>query len=143
MLVQGHVLIGTDRSLGGTLNIGLPRNIVQALPLPKEDVVDKLFTSKEDDSDYLWVKLNLSGTLDQPKEDLSIRISTLAGDSIVNSLKNLPKGSAADLLNILLQQKSDDKPAEDTSESTDTTPESNSTIHNAVKAAGSLLQSLF
>ena len=143
MLVQGHVLIGTDRSLGGTLNIGLPRNIVQALPLPKEDVVDKLFTSKEDDSDYLWVKLNLSGTLDQPKEDLSIRISTLAGDSIVNSLKNLPKGSAADLLNILLQQKSDDKPAEDTSESTDTTPESNSTIQNAVKAAGSLLQSLF
>ena len=143
LLVQGHVLIGSDRSLGGTLSVGLPRNIVQALPLPKEDVVDKLFTSNEDGSDYLWVKLNLSGTLDQPKEDLSIRISTLAGNSILNSIKNLPKGSAAELLNILLQQKSDDKPAEDTSESTEPTPESNSTLQNAVKAAGSLLQSLF
>lgn len=140
LLVQGHVLIGSDRSLGGTLNIGLPRNIVQVLPLPKESITDKLFTTRESDSDYLWVKLNLSGTVDHPQEDLSIRISTLVGDSILSSIRNQSKGSAADLLNILLQQKRSEAPAENT---TDSTPESNSAIQNAVDAAGSLLQSLF
>lgn len=140
LLVQGHILIGADQSLGGTLSIGLPRNIVLALPLPKEDVIDKLFTSNEGDNDYLWVKLNLSGTLDQPQEDLSIRIATLAGNSILNSVKNLPKGTAAELLNMLMKQKKS-TPANDTP--ADSTQDSNSTIQNAVNAAGSLLQSLF
>ena len=140
LLVQGHVIIGSDRRLGGTLNIGLPRSIVLAFPLPKSGIIDKLFTTNEDESDYLWVKLNLSGTLNQPKEDLSIRISTLAGDSILSSIADLPKGSAADLLNILLQQKNSETPAKNAN---DSTPESNTPIQNAVNAAGSLLQSLF
>ena len=135
LLVRGRVLIGTDRSLGGTLTIGLPRSTVLALPLPQSDITDKLFTANKDESDYLWLNMNLSGTIDQPQEDLSIRISTLVGNNLSGFLKDIPKASAADLLNLLLNQKPD-QPAEDT-------PKATNPIQDAAKAASSLLQSLF
>ena len=139
LLVRGHVLIGTDRSLGGTLNIGLPRSIVLALPLPQEDLAQKLFTPSGDEDDYLWLNMNLSGTIDQPQEDLSIRISTLVGNKLLNILTP-SRRSASELLNILLQQKPE--PAE-TTETPDTDQKSASPLQDAANAAGSLLQSLF
>ena len=139
MLVRGHVLIGTDRSLGGTLTIGLPRSIVMAMALPQEELTDKLFTASGDDSNYLWLNMNLSGTIDEPKEDLSIRVSTLIGNSLTSLIKDIPKASASELLNLLLKQKS--KPTEEQSPADNPIP--SSPIKDAADAAGSLLQSLF
>ncbi len=140
-LVYGHVLIGSDRSLGGTLTIGVPKNLTTLLPLAPEELTGKLFTAKGDDDAYLWVNMNLSGTLDKPQEDLSIRIATLAGQNLSQFLKEIPKGSAADLLNTLLQQ----KPAGQPDESRNETPAqpSGNIINDAANAAGSLLNSLF
>lgn len=139
MLVRGHVLIGTDRSLGGTLTIGLPKSIVTALALPQENLTNKLFTASGDDSDYLWLNMNLSGTIDNPKEDLSIRVSTLIGNSLTEFIKDIPKASASDLLDILLKQKSKSTEEQEPTE----TQSSSSPIRDAANAAGSLLQSLF
>lgn len=140
-LVYGHVLIGSDRSLGGTLTIGVPKNLTTLLPLAPEELTGKLFTAKGNDDAYLWVNMNLSGTLDKPQEDLSIRIATLAGQNLSQFLKEIPKGSAADLLNTLLQQ----KPAGQPDESRNETPAqpSGNIINDAANAAGSLLNSLF
>ena len=140
-LVYGHVLIGADRSLGGTLTIGVPKGLAAALPLAPEELTGKLFTAKGNDDAYLWVNMNLSGTLDKPQEDLSIRIATLAGQNLSRFLKEVPKGSAATLLNTLLQQ----KPAGQPEAPRDEAPEqpSGNIINDAANAAGSLLNSLF
>lgn len=138
LLVKGHVIIGSDRSLGGTLTIGLPRSTVMALPLPQAGLTDKLFTSSGEDDDYLWINMNLSGTIDQPQEDLSIRISTLVGNNLLNIIKDVPKGSASDLLDLLLNQK-----PKQTAEQQDSGQKSSTPLQDAANAASSLLQSLF
>lgn len=142
-LVYGHILIGTDRRLGGTLTIGVPKSIAAALPLAPEELTAKLFTADGTSDDYLWVNMNLSGTLDKPQEDLSIRIATLAGQNLGKFLTDIPKGSASSLLNLLLQQ----KPAEQKGAAADTPQQpaqpSGDIINDAAKAAGSLLNSLF
>ena len=46
--------------------------------------MDDLFNAVGDPG-YAWVTINLSGTTDNPKEDLSVRLSTLLG--------NLPKAA--------------------------------------------------
>ncbi len=140
-LVYGHVLIGSDRSLGGTLTIGVPKGIAAALPLVPEELTGKLFTAKGTDNAYLWVNMNLSGTLDKPQEDLSIRIATLAGQNLSRFLKEIPKGSAAELLNTLLQQKPAGQPDSPRNEAPG--PPSGNIINDAANAAGSLLNSLF
>lgn len=141
LLVYGHVLIGSDRSLGGTLTIGVPKNLVTQLPLAPEELTGKLFTAKGNDDAYLWVNMNLSGTLDNPQEDLSIRIATLAGQNLSRFLKGIPKGSATDLLNTLLQQKAAE-PSEAPRNDAPGEPPGN-IINDAADAAGSLLNSLF
>ncbi len=139
LIVQGHVLIGADRSLGGTLTIGVPRNIMAVIPLSQEELTSKLFTANGGDDSYLWLNMNLRGTLDNPEEDLSVRIATLATSNLTSILKEIPKGSASSLLNTLLQQNSgkNTTPEQDTTTKPATSPE------NIINAAGSLLQSLF
>lgn len=138
LLVRGHVLIGKDRSLGGTLTIGIPKNTLAALPLSQEELTGKLFTASGDDAAYLWLNMNLHGTLDNPQEDLSVRISTLVGKNLSMLLKEIPKGTASSLLNTLLQQNSgqQDAPAENA-------PEPSDLPGKVINSAGSLLQSLF
>ena len=109
------------------------------MALPQEELTDKLFTASGDDSNYLWLNMNLSGTIDEPKEDLSIRVSTLIGNSLTSLIKDIPKASASELLNLLLKQKS--KPTEEQSPADNPIP--SSPIKDAADAAGSLLQSLF
>ncbi len=140
-LAHGHILIGSDRKLGGTLTIGLPKTIVGAFPLSPDELSDKLFTAKGDDDSYLWVNVNLSGTIDEPKEDLSIRISTLVSDKLLNVLSELPRGGAEILFNTLLQQKQTDKPDSESAPSPTRQPEN--LIQDAADAAGTLIQSLF
>lgn len=142
-LVKGHVLIGSDRRLGGTLRIGLPKSIAAAFPLSQEELTDKLFSAVGDDDALLWVNMNLSGTIDHPQEDLSVRIATLAGQSLGKFLKEIPKGKASDLLNTLLKQKTvEAKKAEPTAPQP-ASESSGDLIQDAANAAGSLLNSFF
>ena len=86
LLVRGHIIIGRDSELRGTLNVGIPLEMVAKIPLGQEaGIMDDLFNAVGDPG-YAWVTINLSGTTDNPKEDLSVRLSTLLGS-------NLPKAA--------------------------------------------------
>jgi hypothetical protein len=64
--IEGAVSI-SRRLLGGTIKLGLTRQYLDWLPNPEE-----VFTHKR--SGYLWTTVHLSGTIDEPKQDLSPRI---------------------------------------------------------------------
>ncbi len=135
LLVRGHVLIGKDKRLGGTLTIGLPEHIAGSLPLPSDVLSRKLFTASGSEEGYLWVNMNLSGTLDAPQEDLSVRLSTLISRQLGDIVA---KGPASLMLDALLRQ-----PAEKEQPSGQDTAPPAEPIQSAAEAAGSLLQSLF
>jgi len=62
------------RSVRGTIKLGLTRQSLDWLPNPEE-----VFTQKR--SGYLWTIVHLSGTIDEPKQDLSPRIIELFKES--------------------------------------------------------------
>lgn len=72
--VQGHVIIGADHALGGTLTIGIPAAVAQALPAA--GALQSIFNA-QGEAGYAWLNLNLSGTLEEPEEDLSVRCAAL------------------------------------------------------------------
>ncbi len=139
LIVHGHVLIGTDRRLSGTLTIGLPQKMLGGALVAHEAIAAKLFTAQGEESGYVWVNMNLSGTIDHPEEDLSVRIATLAGQNLGQMLKNLPTNNAAAILNELLRQ-----PAKGDPEA-DSTPDSDkqSAPADLINTASGLLRSLF
>jgi hypothetical protein len=67
--IQGQVAINR-RALHGALTLGLTRQYLDWLPNPQE-----VFNREQ--SGYLWTTVHLSGTIDQPKQDLSPRIVEL------------------------------------------------------------------
>jgi len=64
----------SDRSLGGTLQIGVSRQYLDWLPHPEE-----VFTREA--GGYLWTTVHLSGTLQSPQQDLSPRLVKALTDS--------------------------------------------------------------
>jgi hypothetical protein len=64
--VEGAISIDR-RALRGTLQVGINRRQLDWLPNPEE-----IFNRQQ--SGYLWTAVHLSGTIDQPKQDLSPRI---------------------------------------------------------------------
>lgn len=135
LLVRGHVLIGKDKRLSGTLTIGLPEQIAESLPMPRDILSRKLFTASGSEEGYLWVNMNLSGTLDAPQEDLSVRLTTLISKQLGDIIA---KGPASLMLDTLLRQ-----PAEKEESSDKNTTPTAEPIQSAAEAASSLLQSLF
>lgn len=86
LLVRGHIVIGSDSTLRGTLNVGIPLAMVAKIPLGEEaGLMDELFNATGDPG-YAWVTINLSGTTDNPKEDLGVRLNTLLGDRLPKAL---------------------------------------------------------
>ena len=71
--VEGAISID-HRSLGGTLQLGLARQYLDWLPNPEE-----VFNRHR--NGYLWTNVHLSGTIDEPKQDLSPRIIELFKES--------------------------------------------------------------
>jgi hypothetical protein len=67
--LEGEISID-QRRLGGVLRLGLTREYLDWLPNPEE-----VFNRKEED--YLWTNVHLSGTIDDPGQDLSARIIEL------------------------------------------------------------------
>jgi hypothetical protein len=71
--IEGEISI-KRRLLRGTLRLGLTREYLDWLPNPEE-----VFSRRE--SDYLWTHVHLSGTIDEPRQDLSPRIIELFKES--------------------------------------------------------------
>ena len=67
--IEGEMSID-QRRLRGTIRLGLTREYLDWLPNPEE-----VFSRKE--GDYLWTNVRLSGTIDDPGQDLSPRIIEL------------------------------------------------------------------
>jgi hypothetical protein len=71
--IDGEISI-KSRVLGGTLRLGLTREYLDWLPNPEE-----VFSRRS--SGYLWTDVHLSGTIDEPRQDLSQRIIELFKES--------------------------------------------------------------
>ena len=67
--MEGEISI-KRRLLRGTIRLGLTREYLDWLPNPEE-----VFSRRS--SGYLWTHVHLSGTIDEPKQDLSQRIIEL------------------------------------------------------------------
>ena len=79
--VTGH-LTRTGDQLDGTFQIGITPGPLQYIPGSQE----KVFTTLRDG--YAWAPLHLTGTTDAPREDLTARLATAAGQAVVESLEN-------------------------------------------------------
>jgi hypothetical protein len=71
--IEGEISV-KGRVLRGTIRLGLTREYLDWLPYPEE-----VFSRRS--SGYLWTHVHLSGTIDEPKQDLSQRIIDLFKES--------------------------------------------------------------
>ncbi len=133
--IQGHALVDDDGSLAGTLLFGVPESIGKQVAPIGSPLLQSIFNAKGD-AGYLWLRLNLSGTLSDPQEDLSARLSTLIG--------NILPQAADSLRNLFLPAQDSQKPTEEQSAPGEgsTAPSGNSPaqlLEEAGKAAGGIL----
>lgn len=102
--VTGRILVGEDKQLAGTLRVGLPESDVALLESINADIVNKIFNAQGAPG-FRWLTINLSGTVDNPVEDLSARLSTelrailpqAAGKAADQAIRSLG-GTLADML---------------------------------------------
>jgi hypothetical protein len=71
--MEGEISI-KRRLLRGTIRLGLTREYLDWLPNPEE-----VFSRRS--SGYLWTEVHVSGTIDEPRQDLSQRIIELFNES--------------------------------------------------------------
>jgi hypothetical protein len=71
--IEGEISV-KRRLLRGTIKLGLTREYLDWLPNPEE-----VFSRRS--SGYLWTDVHLSGTIDEPRQDLSQRIIELFKES--------------------------------------------------------------
>lgn len=81
LLARGHIILAPDGALRGVLHLGLPKSLVGSHPLYRSGLVQELFSQREEKG-YVWLNINISGTIDEPREDLSVRLSTLLSSSL-------------------------------------------------------------
>ena len=91
--IEGLIEIGTDRSLGGKLDLGIARAYLDWLPRAEE-----VFTREHDG--YLWATVHLSGTLQNPQQDLSPRVL-----EVLQKSPGALIGAALRAFDVWLQQK--------------------------------------
>lgn len=118
--VRGHVIVGSDGALGGTLRIGLPRGVITGLGIAETEMVQRLFNAGSDDT-FMWLNMNLSGTVDDPQQDLTVRLSTLmqaALPGMASSVTNTLGG----VIQAILPGKQD-KPSEQETQPAETEPQ--------------------
>lgn len=99
--IVGHVVIGREGKLNGNLLVGLPNEMFDRFPGPLAAAFDVLFKVKGEPG-YHWASVNISGTIDAPQEDFSVRamnlladpdLVTQAGKTALDTLKDaLPSG---------------------------------------------------
>ncbi len=82
--IRGGVSVERDR-LSGSLRLGISPSFVQWLPAGR----NALFG--EPSEGYVWVPFQLSGSLENPQEDLSTRLAAGVVDAVTEAAKGLPK----------------------------------------------------
>ncbi len=111
LIIRGHVIIAEGGALGGQLNIGIPQHIADRLPLPGNRFAATLFNG-QGEAGYAWVNINLSGTLDSPEEDLSVRLSTLISQSLPGTVLDSAGNMLRKLFDSAQKNKENTAPAE-------------------------------
>ena len=81
--IRGGVSVEKDR-LSGSLRLGISPSFIQWLPAGR----NALFG--EPSEGYVWVPFELTGTLENPQEDLSARLAAGAVDALTEAAKGLP-----------------------------------------------------
>lgn len=99
--IVGRIVISPNGKLNGNLLVGLPDEVFGKFPAPLVGAFDSLFNARGEPG-YHWVNVNLSGTIDAPQEDLSVRAMNLltapglvqqAGRTAIDTLQSaLPPG---------------------------------------------------
>jgi hypothetical protein len=79
--IEGEITVH-QKSLGGTLQLGVPRPYLAWLPKAEEIFI-------REDKGYLWTAVHLSGTIDAPQQDLSPRIAEVIKESPAAALRLL------------------------------------------------------
>jgi hypothetical protein len=94
--VEGAGIITPDR-LDGSLLIGLSPKILGWIPGAQE----RVFTEERDG--LRWTEVNISGTPDQPKEDLTRRLISAFRDKMTQEFKGQTKDAVKSLLDMFHQ----------------------------------------
>ncbi len=122
--VRGHVIIGRDHSLRGTLTVGIRESSLAAISSIPSNFVEDLFTARGD-AGYRWVNINLSGTTDNPQEDLTARVRALLIAAVPEAAANTATGAArtaTGLLETLFSAPNQEREPESDSDSDEETP---------------------
>ncbi|MBR5895476.1 MAG: hypothetical protein IKZ13_08035 [Akkermansia sp.] len=118
LLVKGHVIVGSDGKLRGTLTIGVPEHIIAGLSAVHAEATERIFNA-QGESGYKWLNLNLSGTVDAPQEDLSARLSAILTSTAIDTAGKTVRSAtrtATELMNSLFaspRKQSEEAPTEE------------------------------
>ena len=96
--VQGYAIIGKDKRLSGTLQVGVPARYVEMMPMLKETVFN---VRRDPDGGMLWANMNLSGTIDAPENDLMVRAFSALGMATFGAATDVAAGAANTAVNTL------------------------------------------
>ncbi|MGH8046489.1 MAG: hypothetical protein ACREKL_04525 [Chthoniobacterales bacterium] len=77
--VEGDCTTGANDSITGTFQVGVTSQSLQWLPGSQE----KVFVTSR--NGYLWTTVNVSGTLQNPVEDLSDRLARAMGEQVIDT----------------------------------------------------------
>jgi len=95
----GTATISPGGALDGRFEVGVTPQTLQWLPGSRE----RVFRTARDG--YLWTEMVVGGTLQNPTEDLSARLTTALGQELIEkgagALQNLPGGAAEGVKSIL------------------------------------------
>ncbi len=130
--LQGHALVDADGTLSGTLLIGLPENIAASLAPADSPLLSSIFNARGE-AGYLWLRLNLSGSLSAPQEDLSVRLRTLISSALPEAVGSLRE--------LLLPTKAETPAPTEDAAAPSPTPAPAQLLQGAGKAAGELIGS--
>lgn len=97
--VEGQARIGDDRTLQGTLQVGVTTQTLQWIPGSRE----RVFTEAR--GGYLWTDVVLGGSLDHPTENLSARLLTAMGGAVMEQgseiIRQTPEKAAEGVKSVL------------------------------------------
>jgi hypothetical protein len=82
--VEGSFTI-VQRQIDGTFQVGVPPGSLAWLPGSQE----KVFTTARDG--YVWTPMRLTGPVDAPTEDLTGRLITAAGDTVIEKASDVTR----------------------------------------------------
>ena len=84
MRIEGDFAVALGQ-IEGTFQVGVAPATLQWIPGSQE----RVFTVAR--GSYVWTTMRLTGPVDSPKEDLSGRLATAAGEAIVEKVENTAK----------------------------------------------------